>query len=184
MSQDIPGLVETSTNLGVVRTGTGAVEIISCSRSSLAPAMRGLLDTLHAIARLAGARLEESTGYPGWKPDMASPALAVAQAAYRKLFGERARVTAVHAGLECGLIGEKVPGLDMVSFGPQLRGVHAPGEKVHLPSVTRFWALLAATLDDLSTVGRSQPRLAAKQGDAATGGHRNIPASPHAGPPA
>jgi dipeptidase D len=150
MSQDIPGLVETSTNLGVIRTAQGTVEIVSCSRSSQSAALHGLMDRLGAIARLAGARFEELPAYPGWRPNLDSVALATTRSAYRKLYGDDPKITAVHAGLECGLIGEKVPGMDMVSFGPQIRGVHAPGERVSIKSVTRFWSLLTTTLDDLS----------------------------------
>jgi dipeptidase D len=150
MSQDIRGLVETSTNLSVIGTSDETVEIICASRSSVAGAMRDILDTLHALARLAGAKIEENEGYPGWKPDMSSRVLGFTTRAYRRLFGSDPIVTAVHAGLECGVIGERVPGMDMVSFGPQISGAHAPGERVQISSVARFWSLLTSVLDDLS----------------------------------
>jgi dipeptidase D len=89
-------------------------------------------------------------GYPGWKPDMDSKALAVVREVYRKRWGKEPIVTAIHAGLECGLLGQKIPGLDMVSFGPHIEGAHSPDERVHVPSVERFWGALAETLDRLS----------------------------------
>lgn len=150
MSQDIKGLVETSSNLSVITASGNQVEVICSSRSSVPGAMRDILDTLHALARLSGATLDEKDGYPGWKPEMSSKVLAVTKQAYRNLFGSDPEVTAVHAGLECGLIGEQIPGMDMVSFGPQINGPHAPGERVHVPSVAKFWKLLGAVLDDIS----------------------------------
>jgi dipeptidase D len=151
MSQDIEGLVETSTNLGVATSqDDGRVELISCTRSSVAPALRGALDQLQSVARLAGAGATEHGAYPGWKPNMASTALAKTKQAYVRLFGNEPEVTAIHAGLECGLIGERMPGMDMISFGPDIRGAHSPDERVHIPSVARFWQLLGAVLDDLS----------------------------------
>lgn len=150
MSQDIPGLVETSTNLGVVSTTGGAVEIFCLARSSVGPALQDLLDAHFAIGRLAGVTTDFLGGYPGWKPNMSSAALAVVVDAYKKLNGAKPEITAIHAGLECGLIGERVPGMDMVSFGPHLVGVHAPGERVNVPSTQKFWALLGTVLDDLS----------------------------------
>jgi len=160
MSQDVRGLVETSSNLSVIGTSGEAVEIVCSSRSSVVGGMRDILDTLHALARLAGAKIEEQEGYPGWKPDMSSRVLALTTQAYRRLFESDPLVTAVHAGLECGLIGERIPGMDMLSFGPQITGAHAPGERVHIPSVAKFWSLLTAVLDDLSKLGSTTARLA------------------------
>lgn len=151
MSQEIPGLVETSTNLAVVRSSEGSVEVVSSSRSSSGAALRDVLNSLAALARLAGATWEEQNQYPGWQPDLDSRSLAVARQAYHRLYGQEPIVTAVHAGLECGLIGERVPGMDMVSFGPQITGPHAPGERVHIPSVGRFWSLLTEVLKDLAS---------------------------------
>ncbi len=150
MSQDIPGLVETSTNLGVVSTAGDKVEVFCLARSSVGPALQDLLDTHFACGRLAGVTTDYLGGYPGWKPDMKSKALAAVIAAYKKLHGADPEVTAIHAGLECGLIGERAPGMDMVSFGPHLVGVHAPGERVSVPSTQKFWKLLGKVLDDLS----------------------------------
>ncbi len=151
MSQDIPGLVETSTNLGVATTSDdGALEVITCSRSSVAEALDGVIAQIDAIAKLAGANAQAHGRYPGWKPNLRSHVLEVTKQAHARLFGNEPQVTAIHAGLECGLLGERVPGMDMVSFGPDIRGAHSPDERVHVGSVERFWKLLAAVLDDLS----------------------------------
>ncbi len=150
MSQDIPGLVETSTNLGVIQTDGDKVEVFLLSRSSVMPALADLLEAQKGLGRLAGVKVEYLGGYPGWKPDMSSKALAATKKVYTRLFGQEPGITAIHAGLECGLIGERVPGMDMVSFGPHLVGVHAPGERVSIPSTQKFWTLLGAVLDDLS----------------------------------
>ncbi len=150
MSQDIPGLVETSTNLGVITTSGDEVVLLCLCRSSVMPALHDLLEAHKGLARLAGVKVEYLGGYPGWKPDLSSRALAVTKQAYKRLHGEEPGVTAIHAGLECGLIGERVPGMDMVSFGPVLVGVHAPGERVSISSTQKFWKLLGAVLDDLS----------------------------------
>jgi dipeptidase D len=146
MSQDIEGLVETSTNLGVVSTEADAVRVILCSRSSVPAAMRGVLDTIAAVATLAGAHVDEHGGYPGWRPDLDSKVLATTKAAYEKLFGGTPQVTAIHAGLECGLLGERVPGLDMVSFGPTILGAHSPDERVSIASVQKVYRLLEEVL--------------------------------------
>lgn len=151
MSRDIPGLVETSTNLAVAATADVRVEIVTSSRSSVAPALRKVLDQIHAIAELSGASITERDGYPGWQPNMASPLLALSRETWKKLHGTEAHVTAVHAGLECGIINEKLGGgVDMISLGPWLDGVHAPGEKVNWKTVQRFFAFLGAILERLS----------------------------------
>jgi dipeptidase D len=150
MSQDIEGLVETSTNLGVLKTGANAVEAVSCSRSSVAPALKMVLGQLAAIAKLAQVEIEEVGGYPGWKPNMDSIALQTVKESYQKLFGEVPQVTAIHAGLECGLIGEHLPGIDMVSFGPSIHGAHSPDERVSIVSVQKFYRLLSEVLKELA----------------------------------
>lgn len=150
MSKDLAGLVESSTNLGVVSTKGNEVEILTLARSSVMPALRDMLDAQTGLARLAGIKSEYLGGYPGWKPNMESKVLDVTRKAYARLFGHEAGITAIHAGLECGLIGERIHGMDMVSFGPLLVGVHAPNEKVSIPSAQKFWKLLGAVLDDLS----------------------------------
>ena len=152
MSQDIPGLVETSNNLAKVHTQGNTIGIHTSSRSSTPQAMRDILGTVAAVARLGGAVCGESDGYPSWKPDLSSRLLGLTVQSYRRLYGEAPIATAVHAGLECALIGERLPGIDMVSFGPQIEDAHAPGERVHLPAVKRFWDLLIAVLDDVSSI--------------------------------
>jgi dipeptidase D len=150
MSPDIPGLVETSNNLAVVEPAGDGVRIVTSCRSSLGPTQEAVLSTIRAAGRLAGAGIELHGGYPGWKPDMDSKALAITRRVYTELWGKEPEVTAVHAGLECGLLGEKVPGMDMISFGPQIEGAHSPDERVHIESVERFWNALRGVLRDLS----------------------------------
>jgi len=151
MSPALPGLVETSSNLATVTTDGGATTIVTSSRSSVAPTQTAVLASIRAIGRLAGAEIETHDGYPGWKPNMASPVLAVVRQVYREVWKGEPKVTAIHAGLECGLLSEKVPGIDMVSFGPQIEGAHSPEERVGISSVARFWSALKLTLDRLST---------------------------------
>ena len=150
MSLDIPGLVETSTNLGVVRTEGQRVEIVCCSRSSVMSALAALVDQHRALGLLAGADVEQPEGYPGWKPNLASPLLAVTRQRYAEAFGAEPELLAIHAGLECGLLTEKYPDLDIVSFGPNIRGAHSPDERVQVSSVEKIWKLFTATVTQLS----------------------------------
>jgi dipeptidase D len=150
MSPDIPGLVETSSNLAVVKDNAGAIRVVTSSRSSVAPSLAYVLSQVRAVAALAGAAVTLKDGYPGWKPNLDSKALAVVREVYRTRWKKEPHVTAIHAGLECGLLGEKIPGLDMVSFGPQIEGAHSPDERVNVPSVDRFWGALTEVLDRLS----------------------------------
>ena len=150
MSPDIPGLVETSNNLAVVKDNDGAIRVVTSSRSSVAPTLGYVLTQVRAAAALAGAAVTLKDGYPGWKPNLDSKALAVVREVYRKRWDREPHVTAIHAGLECGLLGEKIPGLDMVSFGPQIEGAHSPDERVNVPSVARFFGALTEVLDRLS----------------------------------
>jgi dipeptidase D len=150
MSYDIPGLVETSNNVAVVVDQGDTLEIQNTSRSSVASALSATRLRLNAFAELAGASATSSDGYPGWKPDLSSPLLGIVKAVHRRVLGQEPAVQAVHAGLECGLIGEKVPGMDMISIGPQIEGAHSPDERVKIPSVEEFWRFLTALLDELS----------------------------------
>lgn len=139
MSQDIPGLVETSTNLAAVRMNRqGRIEIITSQRSSTGSARKMMADKVEANFKLAGAEVIHSSEYPGWKPNLDSHILHQCVESYKKLFGREPEVKAIHAGLECGLFGEKFGDLDMISFGPTLRGVHAPGERLELESLEKF----------------------------------------------
>lgn len=150
MSYDIPGLVETSTNLATVASTEDSLSILMSTRSSVASAMRSTKRRLRAIAELAGAEIEETEGYPGWQPDLTSPLLGRFQQVHHRLTGKDAEVLAIHAGLECGILREKFPEMKAISFGPIIQGAHSPDERVKIDSVGRFWELLKATLADLA----------------------------------
>ncbi len=146
MSPDIPDLVETSTNLAVIQTLGDSIKIVTSQRSSVASEIKEIVDTVSSVLGLGGASVDYGNGYPGWKPNMESPILKTAKSTYRSLYGKDPEVKAVHAGLECGVIGERFPGMDMVSFGPTLEGVHSPDEKIYIDSVERFWNFLLEIL--------------------------------------
>jgi dipeptidase D len=149
MSADIPGLVETSTNVAVVRTEKKAVVIATSQRSSVASEILEICQSVAAVFELGGAEVEGTDGYPGWKPDMNSEILRIARSTYRQLFGRDPEVKAIHAGLECGIIGEKFPGMDMVSFGPTLEAVHSPDEKIYVDTVDKYWKFLLGILNNV-----------------------------------
>ncbi len=156
ISRVIQGLVESSNNVAVISwedTGDAkaGVRIVASSRSSSGPHLTAVLEQVAGVARLAGWRAARSDGYPGWAPNPDSQLLDVCRKAYQRLFGEAPRVTAIHAGLECGVIGERIGGMDMISFGPTIRGAHSPDERVSIRSVQKFWRLLNAVLADLAT---------------------------------
>lgn len=143
MSADIPGLVETSTNLASVKVLEGnKVRVGTSQRSSITSARRAAAAKVEASFLLAGAEVTHEGEYPGWKPTLDSEILRRSVASYKKLFGVEPAVKAIHAGLECGLFLEIYPDLDMISFGPTLRGVHAPGERLDLASLDKFTLLL------------------------------------------
>lgn len=143
MSQDIAGLVETSSNLASVKMNEpGVITVMTSQRSSTNSEKKFAADKVEAAFLLAGAEVGHSDPYPGWAPNMNSPILKESVESYKRLFGTEPEVKAIHAGLECGLFLEKFPYLDMVSFGPTLRGVHAPGEKLDLVSNEKFVKLL------------------------------------------
>jgi len=149
MSSDIEGLVETSTNLAVARSEGDTLMVLMSSRSSVASALRWIRQKIRAIAFQAKAKVEEHDGYPGWKPNLDSRVLQVVKAVHARVLGSEPHVEAVHAGLECGIIGEMVPGMDMISFGPQIEFPHSPDERVKVDSVGRFYDLLTAVLEEL-----------------------------------
>jgi dipeptidase D len=152
MSQEIENFVETSTNLASVKmTEPGVIRIGSSQRSCVTAARRAAADKMEACFVLAGAIVRHEGEYPGWAPAAESPIRDACVASYKKLFGVEPKVKAIHAGLECGLFTEKFPGLDMVSFGPTLRGVHAPGERLDLASLDKFTDLL---IDVVTTFGK------------------------------
>lgn len=148
MSADIPGLVETSTNLAVVRERDGRLFVLMSSRSSVMSALAALRQRIRATATLAGADVEEKDGYPAWQPDVNSALLQVVKEVHERIAGEP-EIGAVHAGLECGIVGEKYPGMDMISFGPQIDFPHSPDERVKIPSVAEFYEVLTAVLTEL-----------------------------------
>jgi len=150
MSQDLADLVETSTNLGVVKTERNRVRIVNCSRSSVMSTLDGLVAQMRAIGDLADAATEQPPGYPGWQPNLDSRLLAVTKKAYAAAFGSEPELKAIHAGLECGLLTEKYPQLDIVSFGPNITGAHSPDERVQISSVQRIWKLLSEILGELA----------------------------------
>lgn len=139
MSQDIEDLVETSTNLASVKeTAPGEIVVTTSQRSSTTSARRAIAAKVEASFKMAGAEVRHLYEYPGWKPNVNSHILKVSKDSYVRLFGYDPEIKAIHAGLECGLFLEKFPDLDMISFGPTLRGVHAPGEKMELESLDKF----------------------------------------------
>ena len=142
MSFDIADLVETSTNLASVKVEGGKVVIGTSQRSSVESAKDYVQQMVASVFELAGAEVVCNEGYPGWAPDTKSPLLRLAKESYKRLYGKEPKVKAIHAGLECGLFLEKYPGLDMISFGPTLRGVHSPDEKVEIKTVKMFWDYL------------------------------------------
>lgn len=149
MSQEIENFVETSTNLASVKmTEPGVIRIGSSQRSCVTAARRAAAAKMEACFVLAGAIVKHEGEYPGWAPAAESPIRDACVASYKKLFGVEPKVKAIHAGLECGLFTEKFPGLDMVSFGPTLRGVHAPGERLDLDSLDKFVALLVDVIQN------------------------------------
>ncbi|HTY12533.1 MAG TPA: aminoacyl-histidine dipeptidase [Bacteroidota bacterium] len=149
MSADIPGLVETSTNVAIIRTEKNKIVVTTSQRSSVASEIDEILQTVAAVFELGGAKVVRAEGYPGWKPNLDSQILKVAKSTYQSLYGKEPEVKAIHAGLECGIIGEKFPGMDMVSFGPTLEGVHSPDEKIYIDTVERFWNFLLGILKNV-----------------------------------
>lgn len=150
MSYDIPDLVETSVNLATVVPVDGSLRVGLSSRSSIDSALEAMRRRVRAVGALAGAAVEEGEAYPGWKPDLESPLLDVVTAVHRRAFDREPGVKAIHAGLECGILGKKVPGMDMISFGPRIEFPHSPDERVHVASVARFYTLLQDTLTALA----------------------------------
>ncbi len=147
MSHDLEGLVETSTNLAAVKMQDNSTILITTSqRSSVESRKWDIARQIEALFVLAGAHVTHGDGYPGWAPDMNSTIMKIASDAYEELYNVKPAIKAIHAGLECGLFLTKYPHLDMVSFGPTLRGVHSPSEKMHIPAVEKFWNQLTLIL--------------------------------------
>ena len=144
MSNDIAGLVETSNNLATVKVENGKLLILSNQRSSNMDSLALLCDRIMSVARLAGAEGETSGGYPSWQPNMDSQLLARCLDVYEKRFGKKPVVEAIHAGLECGIIGSKYEGMDMISFGPTIKNPHCPDEKIDIDSIGKTWDFMVA----------------------------------------
>ena len=153
MSDEMPDLVETSTSLARVKVESGTAEIQFLTRSSVETARDDLSNMIEATFRLTGAKVEHGGAYPGWKPNADSKILELMKSVYQDLYGVQPKVNAVHAGLECGIIGSVYPGLDMISFGPTIKNPHSPDEKCEIASVEKYWRYLLATLKQIPVVG-------------------------------
>lgn len=149
MSKDMPGLVQTSTNLASVKMRDGFVEINTSQRSSVESEKHDIKNMVECALRLSGAKVSHGDGYPGWKPNINSLLLDKAKEAYIEITGQEPEVKAIHAGLECGLFLEKYPWLDMVSIGPQMSGVHSPTEQLSISSTQKTWLWLQKTIEKL-----------------------------------
>lgn len=148
-SQDIPDFVETSTNLASVKTLDDNILITTSQRSSSEKEKKDAVNMVASIFKLAGAKVTHSDGYPGWKPNPNSKVMEITKTSYEKLFKKEPKVLAIHAGLECGLIGKTYPQMDMISFGPTIKGAHSPDERIEIKTVQMFWDL---TLDILKSL--------------------------------
>lgn len=149
MSQSMKGLVETSNNLAIARIKEGKFEVYNLTRSSVDSAKEATAWKIAAVFQLIGAEVKLSGEYPGWKPNMDSPILKTCQEVYHKNFGKIPEIKAIHAGLECGLLGGVYPRFDMISFGPTIRFPHSPDEKVKIDTVKLFWDFLVLILKDI-----------------------------------
>jgi dipeptidase D len=146
MELDDPLLVRTSVNLSIVKMKAGTLEVISSQRSSIPSRLDAICMAVEAIGRLCGARVNTSVGYPSWPMNPESMLLQRCTALYRELFAVEAAVRTMHAGLECGVIGDRCPGMDMISLGPTMENPHSPSERLYLPSVEKVWRLLVGLL--------------------------------------
>jgi dipeptidase D len=151
MSNSMEGLVETSTNLAIVKSNAATKTITGAClmRSSVDSAKAELATRLKAVFELAGAEVAFSGAYPGWKPNMDSPILKTMQNVYNNKWGKVPKIMAIHAGLECGILAGNYPHWDMISFGPTIRFPHSPDEKVNIATVQKFWDFLVLTLENI-----------------------------------
>ena len=150
MSPTAPGSVETSTSLNVATTEEGVLTLASMTRSARSPALDDVVSTIETAARRTGAEVEVVRSYPPWQPDPGSSLLATARDTFTRLFELEPGLEVVHGGLECAVIGDKLPGVQMLAIGPLIEGLHAPGERLAISSTQRFYSLLGALLDDLA----------------------------------
>jgi dipeptidase D len=151
MSADIQGLVETSTNLATIKIDQDHIKIGTSQRSSIESAKTYIAQSVGAIFSLAGAEIFLGDGYPGWKPNMDSPVLKLSKKVFKELFNKEPEIKAIHAGLECGILESKNPGMDMISFGPTIQGAHSPDEKVNIETVDKFYKLLKGMLKEIAS---------------------------------
>jgi dipeptidase D len=149
MASDIPNFVETSTNLAAIKMQDGEILITTSQRSSIESRKFEVANQVASTFELIGAKAEHGEGYPGWTPNINSPILNVILDAFKRLYNEDGQALAIHAGLECGLISEKYPNMDMVSYGPTMRGVHSPDERMDIATVERFWDLTLEVLKNI-----------------------------------
>jgi dipeptidase D len=149
MSTEMPGLVETSLNLAIVKSHNKEVEVKALIRSSVDTAKEDVESTLESIFLLAGAHVWFDGQYPGWKPNMDSEILKTMQTVYKNKWGKTPEIKAIHAGLECGILGNAYPNWDMISFGPTINFPHSPDEKVNVETVQKFWDFLVETLENI-----------------------------------
>lgn len=147
MSYDIPNLVETSTNLATISFNENKALIHLSTRSSIKTSLQDLRDRIHAVAQLSGAKVTEEQPYPGWKPNLDSKILKLSKKIFKDMYGNEPKVEAIHAGLECGIVGEKFPGMDMISIGPTIKYPHSPEEQVHISTVDKFYKYVQKILE-------------------------------------
>lgn len=152
MSREIPDFVETSTNLASVKFVDKKIVITTSQRSSVETAKKDVCDMVASTFYMINADVEQSQGYPGWKPDPDSDILRLTADAYRRLFQQEPQILAIHAGLECGLVGAIYPGMDMVSFGPTIKGAHSPDERLDIDSTVKFWDLTLEVMKNIPTI--------------------------------
>jgi len=150
MNYDIPTLVETSTNLATVNFNENKVQIGMSTRSSLMTELQDFRDRIRATAELSGAKVEEDDPYPGWKPNLDSKVLELSKKIFKDMYNKEPVVEAIHAGLECGIIGEKYPGMDMISIGPTIKYPHSPEEQVHVSTVDKFYKYVLKILEEVN----------------------------------
>jgi len=149
MSQEIDDFVETSTNLASVKFVDEEILITTSQRSSVESEKNDATNMVTSVFKLAGGRTKTSDGYPGWTPNPNSEIVDLTVKHYKELFQTKPEVLAIHAGLECGLIGDKYPRMDMISYGPTIKGAHSPDERLEIESVLKFWKLTIEILKNI-----------------------------------
>jgi dipeptidase D len=150
MSPDLEGVVETSSNLATVHLSDGQLNVVSSQRSAAASRLDEITAAVHALAQLSGASAKDQYAYPPWQPQMDSSLLSRSKKAYRLLYQQEPVIQVIHAGLECAVIGDLYPGMDMISFGPTIRDPHSPDERIWIPSIEKVWTFLGALLETIS----------------------------------